>query len=135
MKKILVIEDDYALGWLLRSLLSPKYEVLIMKNGMEAMEWLMDGNYPNLIVSDLNMPLLDGIELLQNIRASGFLKNIPVIIVSCDYDPEKKRQCMLLGAYRYVMKPFNPDLLVKEIGRVLLIENMPKSTSITLEKI
>ena len=105
------------------------------QNGMEAMEWLMDGNHPNLIVSDLNMPLLDGIELLQNIRASGFLKNIPVIIVSCDYDPEKKRQCMLLGAYRYVMKPFNPDLLVKEIGRVLLIENMPKSASITLEQI
>ena len=135
MKKILVIEDDYALGWLLRSILSPKYEVVIMKNGMEAMEWLTDGNYPNLIISDLNMPFLDGVELLQNIRASGFLRGIPVIILSCDLDPEKNRQCMALGAFKYVMKPFNPDTLMLEIGKVLGIHNIPKTTSIALEKI
>ena len=61
MKKVLVIEDDVPLCWLLEKILKNNYEVVIMNDGMEAWSWLSDGNLPNLIVSDLKMPSLDGI--------------------------------------------------------------------------
>ena len=63
----------------LTSILSAKYDVTVMNNGLEALGWLMDGNFPELIMSDLNMPSLNGVELLQKVRYSGYLRTIPVI--------------------------------------------------------
>lgn len=53
MKRILVIEDDMPLCWLLQKILSRKHDVTIMRNGMDAWSWLTDGNVPDLIISDL----------------------------------------------------------------------------------
>ncbi len=119
MKKILIIEDDDALCWLLTKILSLKYDVSVMNNGMEAMGWLTEGNFPELIISDLNMPSLNGMELLENIRSSGFLREIPVIILSGDENPAHKRQCLDLGAYKYILKPFQPDFLLEEVVKAL----------------
>jgi two-component system chemotaxis response regulator CheY len=68
MKKVLVIEDDEPLCWLLEKILTGKYDPIIMRNGLEALSWLSDGNLPNLIISDVKMPSLDGIELLENVQ-------------------------------------------------------------------
>ena len=119
MKKVLVIEDDDALCWLLTSILSSKYDVTVMNNGLEALGWLMGGNFPELIMSDLNMPSLNGIELLQKVRFSGYLRMIPVIILSGDQNPEMKRRCLELGAFKYLLKPFKPDALLQEVDRAL----------------
>ena len=119
MKIVLVIEDDDALCWLLTSILSAKYDVTVMNNGLEALGWLMDGNFPELIMSDLNMPSLNGVELLQKVRYSGYLRTIPVIILSGDQNPEMKRQCLELGAFKYMLKPFKPDALLQEVDRGL----------------
>ncbi|MEQ1586924.1 MAG: response regulator [Cyclobacteriaceae bacterium] len=115
MKRILIIEDDEPLCWLLEKILKDKYEPIIMKNGLEALSWLSDGNLPNLIISDINMPSLDGIELLENIHASGILRDIPVIMLSASEEPEKRRRCLALGASNYLIKPFEPQLLIEEI--------------------
>ena len=80
--KVLIIEDDSPLCWLLEKILHNKYEVIIMNNGMEAWSWLSDRNIPDLIISDIKMPSLDGIELLENLSISGLFKNIPVIMCS-----------------------------------------------------
>ena len=61
MKKVLVIEDDAPLCWLLEKILSKKYEVVVMNNGLEAWCWLTEGNHPDLIISDIKMPSLDGL--------------------------------------------------------------------------
>ena len=82
MKKVLVIEDDEPLCWLLEKILRGKYEVFVMNDGMEAWSWLTDGNSCDLIISDIKMPSLDGMELLENLSNSGLFKNIPVIILS-----------------------------------------------------
>lgn len=120
MKKVLVIEDDAPLCWLLEKILSSKYEVFIMNDGMEAWSWLTDNHQPDLIISDLKMPTLDGIELLENLSNSGIFKNIPVIIVSGYEDAAKRKQCLDLGAFTYLVKPFEPQSLMTEVERALL---------------
>jgi two-component system, chemotaxis family, chemotaxis protein CheY len=119
MKKVLVIEDDTPLCWLLEKILHSKYEVIIMNDGMEAWSWLTDGNIPDLIISDIKMPSLDGIELLENLSNSGLFKNIPVIILSGYEDPAKRKQCLDLGAFTYLVKPFEPQSLVGEVDRAI----------------
>lgn len=112
MKKILVIEDDSPLRWLLDRILGKNYQVINMNNGLEAWCWLSGGNEADLIISDVNMPSLDGIELLENLRNSGLFKDIPVIMLSGFEDTETREQCLELGAYAYLVKPFEPRLLL-----------------------
>lgn len=115
MKRVLVIEDDAALGWLLEKILSKKYEAITVSNGMEAWSWLSDGNIPDLIVTDIRMPLVDGIELLENLSMSGLFKNIPVIVVSGVDDPIIRQKSLDYGALAYLVKPFEPQRLLREI--------------------
>ena len=123
MKKILVIEDDIPLCWLLEKILAPNYEVVIMNNGLDAWCWLTDNNYPELIISDLKMPSLDGIELLENLRNSGLFRDIPVIILSGYEDSEKRKECLELGATNYLVKPFEPRLLLEIVDSVIAGQN------------
>jgi len=119
MKKVLIIEDDGPLCWLLKKIMHNKYDVIIMNNGMEAWSWLSDGNTPDVIISDVEMPSLDGIELLENLNNSGLFKNIPVIMLSGDENPEKRKRSIELGAFNYILKPFEPQLLLVEVGRAI----------------
>ena len=117
MNKVLVIEDDAPLCWLLEKILRGKYEVIVMNNGLEAWSWLSDGNSCDLIISDVKMPSLDGIELLENLSNSGLFKNIPVIMLSGLEDSRK--QCLELGAFAYLVKPFEPQKFLGEVNRAL----------------
>lgn len=119
MRKVLLIEDDALLCWLLEKILKNKYEVSVMNDGREAWSWLAEGNIPDLIVSDLKMPGLGGIELLENINGSDIHKNIPLIIHSGYEDAIKRKQCLDLGAFAYLVKPFEPEFLVTEVERAL----------------
>lgn len=126
MKKILVIEDDDALSWVISRILSSEYEINVIKNGLEAMAWLTGGNVPDLIVSDLHMPQLNGIELLKFLQHSGIYKEIPVIILSGDEDPDVMKQCRNLGAVKYILKPFGPELLMQDVEHALKIKSTIK---------
>lgn len=89
-----------------------------MNDGMEALSWLSSGNTADLIISDIRMPSLDGVQLLENLKQSGLYKHIPVIILSSFEDPRKRKECLDLGAVDYFIKPFEPQHLesrVKEI--------------------
>jgi two-component system chemotaxis response regulator CheY len=121
MKKVLVIEDDAPLCWLLERILRGKYEVIIMNNGLEAWSWLSDGNSCDLIISDVKMPSLSGVELLENLSHSGLFRNIPVIMLSGLEDSEK--QCLELGAFAYLVKPFEPRKLLVEVNRAITHQN------------
>ena len=65
------------------------------------------------------IPSLDGLELLENLSTSGLFKNIPVIILSGYEDANKRKQCLDLGAFTYLVKPFEPQSLVTEVKRAL----------------
>lgn len=126
MKKVLVIEDDEPLCWLLEKILGNKYEVSIMNDGMEALSWLSSGNTADLIISDIRMPSLDGLQLLENLKQSGLYRDIPVIILSSFEDPRKRKECLDLGAVDYFIKPFEPQHLVSRVREIFVNSMMSK---------
>ncbi len=123
MKKILLIEDDAPLSWLLGKILKDRYDVTIIKNEMDAWAWLSEGNQTDLIIHDLNCQTTDKLEFLDNIRFSGFYNEIPVIVLSGFQDDEERQQCLELGALSYFAKPFEPRSLLSAIKNGLLRKN------------
>ena len=120
MRKVLLIEDDTLLSWLLEKILKNTYDVTVMTDGLQAWSWLTSSErLPDLIVSDLKMPSLNGIELLQYISEHETLRGVPVIIHSGYEDSSKKKQCLELGAWAYLVKPFEPEYLVNEVRRAI----------------
>lgn len=120
MRRVLLIEDDALLCWLLEKILKGKFQVTVMNDGLEAWKWLTSSEAtPDLIVSDLKMPSLTGLELLENIAGHDVLKNVPIIIHSGYEDSSKRKRCMDLGAFSYLVKPFEPEYLVSEVERAI----------------
>lgn len=110
-KKILVIDDELSIRLLLENYLSKMYVVVTRNDGMEALKWMEEGNMPDLIVADIQMPNLDGYEFIKNVRNSGFFKEIPMIMLSGIESSQEKVKCLKLGANDYMIKPFNPEEL------------------------
>ncbi|MEA3317513.1 MAG: response regulator, partial [Bacteroidota bacterium] len=75
------------------------------------MNWLQKGNMPNLIVVDIEMPNMNGYEFLKLVKASGFFKEIPVIMLSGVDSSDERVKCLKLGAKDFIVKPFNPEEL------------------------
>lgn len=116
---IFIIEDDPYMQRVLNYCFSKNYETSVFSNGMAAMSALQNGILPDLIITDLNTPFLNGLELIRQIKASGFFNSIPVIIVSGDHSSEKRIQCLSEGAEDYVVKPFNPKELEIRVNIIL----------------
>lgn len=118
-KKILVVDDELSIRLLLENYLSKTYEVFTKSDGLEAMKWLQNGNLPNLIVADIQMPNLDGIQFIEQIKSSGFFRDIPLIMLSGIESSQEKIKCLKLGANDYMVKPFNPEELAIRIEILL----------------
>jgi len=118
-KKILVIDDELSIRMLPENFLSKTYDVIAKSDGMEGLKWLELGNMPDLIVADIQMPNLDGYELIKNLKSSGFFKDIPLIMLSGIESSQEKVKCLKLGASDYMIKPFNPEELSIRIELLL----------------
>lgn len=116
---VLIIDDDQSMCELLEKMLKRKYAVTTKTNGMDAMYWLVNGHMPDVIVTDIDMPNLDGIEFLKNIKKSGYYKDVPIIVITGYVDKQHKFDCLQNGAYEYFVKPFNPKELMFTIEVVL----------------
>ena len=120
MKKLmLIIEDNNFMKILLGNLFSLHYNIHTVSNGHEALEWLYSGNMPNVIISDIVMPEMDGLEFLKNIRGSTFFNNIPLVMLSGVDKSSDRIKCLQLGANDYIIKPFNPEELTIRIHNLL----------------
>ena len=117
--KILIVEDDLYMQAILKEFLSATYEIVISQDGMEALAFMQSGNVPDLIISDLNTPKLNGLELITQIKVSDFFKSIPIIILSGEDSSEKRIKCLDSGADDFIVKPFNPAELEARIRVVL----------------
>jgi DNA-binding response OmpR family regulator len=117
--KIVVVEDEMTMQLILKKYLSNLYEVEIFKDGVDALAFLQQGNIPDLIISDLNTPVMGGMELTRQLRASDFFSAIPIVILSGEESSETIIQCLEAGADDYLVKPFNPKELEARLKVVM----------------
>lgn len=117
--KILIVEDDQFMQVILNKFLGTTYEIVMQPNGMEALSFMQSGNVPDLIIADLNTPKLSGLELIEQVKLSGFFNSVPIIILSGEDSSEKRIQCLDAGADDFIVKPFNPAELNSRIRVVL----------------
>ena len=111
---ILLAEDNPDLRGYICALLSEKYRVIATENGQQAFDWLKTNKNPSLIISDIMMPVMDGLELLQHVKASEELRHIPMIMLTARQSMEAKLSALQLGVDDYITKPFSePELLVR----------------------
>jgi DNA-binding response OmpR family regulator len=118
-KSMLIIEDNSFMKALLGNLFSIHFEVFSVSNGYEALEWLYEGNMPNVIISDIVMPEMDGFEFLKNIRGSTFFNSIPLVMLSGVDKSNDRIRCLQMGANDFVIKPFNPEELTIRVQNLL----------------
>jgi len=115
---ILIIYDEKSIRLLLVNFLSKSYEVESKSDGIDALEWL-EGNLPDLIICDLQMPNMDGYLFLEKVRQRGFTKHTPIIMLSGVESSKERIKCYRLGAQDFLAKPFNPEELAEVITKNL----------------
>ncbi len=120
-KKLLIVDDDLGILKLLNFILGKDYDTIVKSNGMDAFSWLEDGNIPELIISDLQMPYFDGQSFIKNVKISGLFRDIPVILLSAAYDLDEQVAKMPFNIDAYLPKPFNPTSLKSAIHQVINI--------------
>lgn len=133
--KILVVEDSATQAQLLRHLLEQEgYEVGVAGNGRLALEMLRRFN-PALIISDVNMPEMDGYELAACVKARADFVDIPVILVTTMSDPQDVIRGLECGADNFVLKPFDERYLLSRVRYVLVNREMrrPQDAGIGVE--
>ena len=119
-KQILIVDDEVSILKLLHFILSKDYELVIKSSGIEAVNWLEEGNDPDLIISDLQMPYFDGSSFIRNLKTSGFYSKTPVILLSGADDLESRISQMPFKVDYAMQKPFNPTALKAAITEILL---------------
>jgi two-component system chemotaxis response regulator CheY len=95
------------------------YEIVEAGNGKEAVGKLNGGAKPALVVTDLNMPEMDGITLIQEIRKMPAFKFTPILMLTTESADDKKKAGQAAGATGWIVKPFNPEQMLKVVQKVL----------------
>ncbi|HUJ18045.1 MAG TPA: response regulator [Nitrospirota bacterium] len=117
--KILIVDDDATTRKLLGLYLKTKgYEIAYAENGLDAIE-KVGREKPNLIITDLNMPYMDGIEFVKTMRADPARQELPILMVTTEADPEERERAMSVGVNGYLVKPVTADVVIQNIRHIL----------------
>ncbi len=118
-KTILLVEDHPELLQHLQNILSPLYNILTTTNGEEALKLLRESLPPDLILSDVMMPKMDGFTLLKKVRTEDKFCGIPFILLTARADIKDKLKGLRIGVDDYMIKPFNIEELLLRINNLL----------------
>lgn len=120
MRKVLVVEDSSTMRGLIASIVDriDDCEVTEVASGYEALRALPRDTY-SLIITDINMPDINGLELISFIRKNPEYNSTRVLIVSSEGSDKDREKGLALGADAYITKPFEPDDLLKNINALL----------------
>ncbi len=117
--KVLVVEDNVELKIYIYNSLVDRYEVKDASNGKEAIQLIESGWMPDMIVTDLMMPEMDGIELINRVRNDFNTSHIPIIMITAKHEDDTHLKAMKYGADGYIAKPFTMELLLARIENLL----------------
>ncbi len=119
MAKILAVDDSSTIRKLVKFTLQMRnHEVILSEDGIEALENFENYNF-DILVTDLNMPKMNGIELIKNIRAGAKNNDIPIILLTTESENKDKEMGLKAGADSYMIKPFQPPQLLDEIDKYI----------------
>lgn len=127
---ILVVDDDVAMRTILTSVLSKDFLVVAKENGLEAMIWLSEGNLPDVILSDIMMPYINGYDFIRNLRQSGIYATIPVVVLSGHDTEDTEERSLSVGADAYLSKPFDPRIVLDYVLKAYLRTNLKGKSSL-----
>jgi len=109
--RILVVDDEAFNIKVLADLLKNDYQVIVAKNGEQALKRAVSDSPPDLILLDVMMPAMDGYEVCQNLKGNAKTKHIPVIFLTAMGDPQGEELGLELGAVDYITKPYSPSIV------------------------
>lgn len=117
-KTILVVEDNFELQIFLKDLLIDSYNIILADNGEEGLNYAKS-NMPDLILSDIMMPIMDGVEMCNLLQKNALTNHIPVILITAKNSSDSKIQGLKSGAIEYINKPFNTKELQLKIKNII----------------
>ena len=115
-KKILLVDDKATIGKVASIYLGKDYDVMYLENPIKAIDWL---NVPDLIISDIRMPLMRGDEFLRYMKTNELFKSIPIVMLSSEESTTERIKLLEEGAEDYILKPFNPLELKIRIKKII----------------
>jgi len=117
--KILVVDDDKTTRKMISLILKSKgYEVETAENGLEALQKLGLEKI-NLILTDMNMPYMDGIEFTKQVRANPDFSNIPIVMITTEADEDEKKRAFEAGVDDYLVKPTNAEQITESMKKIV----------------
>jgi len=118
-KVIMTVDDSASVRQMVNfTLQQAGYEVMTAADGQDALAKLK-GAAIHMVITDLNMPKLDGIDLIRQLRANPRYKFIPIIMLTTESQVEKKQEGKAAGATGWIVKPFKPEQLIAVVKKVL----------------
>ncbi len=119
MASILAVDDSASMRQMVSfTLKGAGYDVTEAKDGQEALQIAKSNSY-NLVITDINMPIMDGITLTKELRSLPAYKFTPILTLTTESSGEKKMAGKQAGATGWIVKPFNPDQLLATVKKVL----------------
>lgn len=117
-KRILTVDDSMSMRMLLKTSLTKQgFHIETADDGEHGLARMSELG-PDLLITDINMPKMDGFELIEAVRALPEFRGIPILVLSTEFSDEKKARARSAGATGWITKPFDPDKLVSAIRRV-----------------
>lgn len=118
MNKVLYVDDAPSMRKLVEMVLGKEFDLTICADGQEALQ-ATDSEQFDVILSDINMPVMTGFEFLEKVRTKDNYKYIPILMMTTEGSPEMKSKGKELGATGWIIKPFDPQKLPNVIKKVL----------------
>lgn len=134
MKKIILIVDDDRLTLsTAQNLLGDEYKVVAVNSGRQAYKYL-ERHIPDLILLDINMPEISGYEVMKALQADERWRKIPVIFLTADRSVETEIECFRVGAYDFISKPFEPQIMMSRIKSTIELDGYRKDLQRRLDE-
>ncbi len=133
MKHILIVDDNKTNLATARSVLNDIYKVTAVTMGSQALKFL-ENNSCDLILLDINMPEMDGFEVMKKIRENKKLSDVPIIFLTADTDAQTESRCLEEGAVDFIAKPFVPAVTLSRISRTIELAEMRQQLADKLEQ-
>ena len=118
-KTALVVDDSTSMRQMVAyTLKEAGYSVIEGSNGQDALDSIQ-GKPVNVVITDLNMPVMDGMTLIKKLRSKPEYKFTPILMLTTEAQDDRKREGKAAGATGWIVKPFNPEQLIGVLGKVV----------------